>query len=111
MAASAALAFSGAYTSNRYSVSRSGFAVFLSFLVISATVFFVKDFGFSRVIVGIAGLISMILIPGWRLMFRMVAGGGSISRTGGALFGRRTLIVGTGASAQTVLRKLRSRVS
>ncbi len=104
----AALSVSGVYTSNRHSVSRSAGAVITSFVFLSALVFFAKDYGFSRIVVGIAGVISVVSVPGWRLLFRFAGKGRSSSR--GSLFGRRTLIVGTGESALTVLRKLRARV-
>jgi GT2 family glycosyltransferase/lipopolysaccharide/colanic/teichoic acid biosynthesis glycosyltransferase len=104
-----ALALSGVYTINRHSVSRSAGAVFISFVFLSAIVFFAKDYGFSRIVVGIAGIISMISVPGWRLLFRFA--GKTHKGSQGSLFGRRTIIVGTGPSAQTVVRKLRTRVS
>jgi GT2 family glycosyltransferase/lipopolysaccharide/colanic/teichoic acid biosynthesis glycosyltransferase len=106
----ATMYFSGLYTSNRFSVSRSAIAVVASYVIISATVFFAKDFAFSRIVVIISGLISCILLPGWRLMLRMFGRAGSPGSARRSLFGRRTVIVGTGPSGQEVLRKLRSRV-
>jgi len=105
-----ALYFSGVYTSNRYSISRSGGAVLISYIMISAIVFFAKDFAFSRIVVGIAGIISMMVIPGWRLLFRVAGKERAPGSSRRILFGRRTVIVGTGASAQAVLKKLRRRM-
>jgi hypothetical protein len=99
-------ASAGSYTTARFSVNRSFTAVATAYIIISATVFFVKAFAFSRAVVIIAGLLSLALLPGWRLGVRLVGRGGSRS----SVFGRRTVIVGTGASAQKVLRKLRARV-
>ncbi|MDH4070400.1 MAG: glycosyltransferase [Ignavibacteria bacterium] len=101
----------GVYTTHRHSVSRSAGGVIASFIALSAIVFFAKEYGFSRIVVGIAGLISLMVVPGWRLLFRL-AGRSSAKRDGRkSLFGRRTVIVGTGESALTIIRKLRARVS
>jgi hypothetical protein len=96
----------GLYTTARYAVARSAAAVAAGFVIVSALVFFVKDYAFSRAVVLIAGAISLVLVPGWRLLAR--AGGRHRGRR--SLFGRRTVIVGTGPSAQAVLRKLRNRI-
>ena len=99
-------ASAGSYTTARLSINRSFTAVASAYVIISATVFFVKAFAFSRAVVIIAGLLSLALLPGWRLGVRLFGRAGS----GSSVFGRRTVIVGTGNSAQQVLRKLRARV-
>ncbi|MEO8166745.1 MAG: glycosyltransferase [bacterium] len=104
----ASMYFSGVYTTRRHSVSRTLFAVFVSYVVISATVFFFKNFAFSRAVVLISGVINVILLPGWRLLFDRLTGKRTTSRK--SLFGRPTVIVGTGPSAQEVLKRLRTRV-
>ena len=96
----------GVYTTARNSVGRSLLAVASSYVLVSAIVFFVKEFAFSRAVVIIAGTLSLVLLPGWRVALMLLGRGGTRS----SVFGRRTLIVGTGPSAQKVLRKLRSRV-
>lgn len=97
----------GGYTSNKLSISRAFTSVLTGFILISAVVFFAKEFAFSRAVVIIAGCISLVLIPGWRLVLTLLGS----RRTGkGSLLGTRTLIVGTGTSAQEVVRKLRTRV-
>jgi GT2 family glycosyltransferase len=96
----------GLYTTARYAVSRSMGAVAAAYVLISATVFFVKDFAFSRAVVLLAGLFSLVFLPGWRFAVRAFGWGGARR----SVFGRRTVIVGTGPSAQEVLRKLRARV-
>lgn len=104
----ASMYFSGVYTTRRHSVSRTIVAVLISYIIISAMVFFFKNFAFSRAVVLISGLISLILLPGWRLGVERMSGRRSSSRK--SLFGRPTVIVGTGPSAQEVLKKLRARV-
>jgi O-antigen biosynthesis protein len=104
----ASLFFSGVYTTHRYSVSKAGLGVAASYVIISAIVFFAKDFAFSRAVVVISGAGALLLVPGWRVLVRLTGGRGSTTRR--SLFGRRTIIVGTGPSAEQLLRKLRSRV-
>jgi O-antigen biosynthesis protein len=99
-------AAAGLYTTARYAAGRSFGAVAAGYVLISATVFFEKDFAFSRAVVLIAGGLSLVFIPGWRFGVRLF-GRGAARRS---VFGRRTVIVGTGPSAQEVLRKLRARV-
>ncbi len=99
-------ASAGSYTTDRLSINRSFTAVASAYVIVSATVFFVKDFAFSRAVVIIAGILSLMLLPGWRLAVRLFGRGGASK----SVFGRRTVIVGTGDSAQKVLRKLRARV-
>lgn len=99
----------GVYTHRRMSVSRTMAATFLSFVFVSALVFFFKDYGFSRGVIIISGLLSTLLLPAWRLLLRV--SGKTTSEGRKSLFGRRTLIVGTDKSAQELLRRLRTRVS
>ncbi len=98
----------GLYTEFKLSVSRSFAAVLTGFTIIAATVAFEKDFAFSRIIMIISGGLSLIVIPGWRLVLRMMGFAERSSRT--TLFGRRTLIVGVQQSGQDILRKLRANV-
>jgi hypothetical protein len=99
-------AFAGLYSTARFAVLRSAAAVAAGYVIVSALVFFVKDFAFSRAVVLISGALSVMLLPGWRVAVRAAA------RRGGrrSLFGRRAVIVGTGPSAQEVLRRLRTRI-
>jgi lipopolysaccharide/colanic/teichoic acid biosynthesis glycosyltransferase len=99
----------GVYTHRRMSASRSMVSTIVSFVVISALVFFFKDYGFSRAVTIISGFLSAMLLPGWRLLLRALGGSSAEGRK--SILGRRTLIVGTDKSAQELLRRLRSRVS
>ncbi len=99
----------GVYTHRRMSVSRTILATAVSYVFISALVFFFKDYGFSRGVTILSGMLSTVLLPSWRLAFRMM--GRSSSETRGSIFGRRTLIVGTDGAAEELLRRLRNRVS
>jgi GT2 family glycosyltransferase len=102
--------FLGVYSIHRYAPSRAMLAALIGYVLISAAVFFAKTFAFSRAVTVIAGGLSMALLPGWRLGVRFF---GRSTRRGSArrsLFGSRTVIVGTGPSAQEVLRKMRAQV-
>lgn len=103
--------FLGLYTTQRVSVSKSALAVIIGYIVLSAIVFFAKGFAYSRAVVIISGAISVVLLPAWRSVVRLGGAGASSWRSGKSLFGRRTVIVGTGPSGREVLRKLRDRVA
>ena len=98
----------GVYTQRRMSVSRSIAATFVAYVFISALTAFFKSYAFSRMIIGISGILSILLVPGWRLLLRML---GKTSAHGrGTLFGRRTVIVGTDSDARLLQKRLRARV-
>jgi GT2 family glycosyltransferase/lipopolysaccharide/colanic/teichoic acid biosynthesis glycosyltransferase len=99
----------GVYTHRRMSVSRAVLATAVSYVFISALVFFFKDYGFSRGVTIISGVLSTVLLPSWRLVLRVMGRSSSEGRR--SILGRRTLIVGTDKSAEELLRRLRSRVS
>lgn len=99
----------GVYTHRRMSVSRTIVATAVSFVVISALVFFFKDYGFSRGVTIISGVLSTLFLPLWRFSLRLM--GKTTSEGRKSILGRRTLIVGTDKSAEELLRRLRSRVS
>ena len=105
----ASLYVSGVYTHQRMSVTRTMAGTFLSFVFVSALVFFFKDYGFSRGVTIISGFLSTLWLPLWRFSLRL--GGRSTPESRKSLFGRRTLIVGTDKSAQELLRRLRTRVT
>ena len=100
----------GLYTTHRNSLSRSGLAVIGGYVLISAVVFFAKAFAYSRAVVIISGILSLLIVPGWRLAIRLIGDPAAWGSGRKSLFGRRTLIVGTGPSAQEVLKRLRARI-
>lgn len=92
------------YTRFPYSIQRTSLSVIAGYVVISALTFFFKEYAFSRMMVVYSGIISLITLPGWRLLARYMSG-----REKG-IFSRRTLIVGTEDTGYRVLRKLRNRI-
>jgi hypothetical protein len=99
----------GVYTKRKLSISRAAGAVIIGYIIMAASTFFFKQYGFSRMVMAISGCINIILLPGWRLVARTMFR--SPERGRKSLFGRRTLIVGAEASGQAVLHKLRARIT
>lgn len=90
---------SGVYVRHPFSVSRTAVVVFASYVFVSALVAFFKDYAFSRLVIVLSGALTMILLPGWRLLVRL-------RNPHGFPFDRRVLIVGTGRSARTLKKRL-----
>ncbi len=103
--------FLGVYATHRGSIRRAAAAVVISYVLIAATVFFFKEFAFSRVVAVISGGLAFVLLPGWRVILRLAGGRAGSGAGHHGIFGSRTLIVGTGIAAQEVLRRLRARVA
>jgi O-antigen biosynthesis protein len=101
--------FTGGYTHHRLSISRAAGAVFITFVLLSAITFFFKDYAFSRMVVLITAVLSIFLIPGWRILIRMI---NRIPVIGGTVrfFSRRTLIIGLNDATAAIIKKLRKRV-
>jgi O-antigen biosynthesis protein len=104
-----AIGFSGAYTQHRMSVSRTFVAVLITFVLISAITFFFKGYAFSRMVVLIAGTVSLLAIPGWRLFVRLFGRMRGISGLF-KLSPRRTLIVGINPRTPEIIKRLRKRI-
>jgi hypothetical protein len=104
-----AIAGAGVYTVRSLSVSRSLSAVLAAFLVIAALTAFFKEYAFSRMMVVISGTFASTIIPGWRLWWRLAGRSRATGRP--TVFGRRTVIIGTGPSGRSVAVKLRTRMT
>ncbi len=102
----ASLYSAGVYTHRRMSLSRTVLGVAAGYVVISALVAFFRDYAFSRMVILLSGVISLLTLPGWRLMFRLA--GRSAVEGRKTLFGRKTLVVGTEKDAQVLLKKIRT---
>jgi hypothetical protein len=102
------LAGLGLYTVKRDAVVRATGGVILGFVIVAALVFFLKEYAFSRAVVVLAGSIAFLLVPGWRILARTLGRGARSVFSPYGLFGRRTVIVGTGPGGQEVARKLLS---
>ncbi len=102
------IASAGGYTLHRFSGSRCAVSVFTGYIILSALTFFFKEYAFSRMIVIYSGMISFVLVPGWRIVARTVS---RSMRSRKSLWGSKTLIVGTGDSGIELLQKLRQRIA
>jgi GT2 family glycosyltransferase len=100
--------FFGVYTKRKLSITHTSGSVIFGYVILSAITFFFKQYGFSRMVVGISGIMNLFLLPGWRLMARTILH--SPQHRKRSLFGRRTLIVGIEKAGQELLSKLRVRV-
>lgn len=100
--------FFGIYTKRKLSATHASGSVIFGYIILSALTFFFKQYGFSRMVVVISGVLNFFLLPGWRLMARAILKSPEHQKR--SLFGRRTLIVGVDRKGEELLRKLRTRV-
>lgn len=97
---------SGVYKRGTLSVARNLIAVAVSFLILTSTTFFFKQFAYSRAVMLIAYVLLIFITTFWRiilkLFFRIGVSIDDINK-------RRTLIVGTNSHAVYLAEKLRSK--
>ncbi len=100
--------FFGVYTKRKLSVTHTSSSIIFGYIILSALTFFFKQYGFSRMVIVISGVMNLFFLPGWRLITRAILR--SPEHRKRSLFGRRTIIVGVEKAGQELLCKLRSRV-
>ncbi len=64
-------AFLGAYKRNSISVLKSIISLFVGFILITSVTFFFKQFAFSRAVVLLTYLFSIVLFSLWRIVFKL----------------------------------------
>ncbi len=101
------LALFGVYTKRKMSLTHSALAVITSYVILSALAAFFKQYAFSRALILYSGIFSVLLLPGWRLLFRMIGK----QNSNPALWQRRTIILGTGKRAEELVKKIRHQPS
>ncbi|HEX9653187.1 MAG TPA: glycosyltransferase, partial [bacterium] len=109
----AALNYFGSFGSHKFSLSKATLAVTAGFFGNAALTFFFKQYAFSRAVVLMAGCLSLLALPGWRLFVRILPrlGIGPFQGTlGKTLLARNTLIVGDVASGQRLIKKFNSQI-
>ncbi|TDI83934.1 MAG: glycosyltransferase [Caldithrix sp.] len=103
----------GCYDREEFSFSKAAIAVLVGFLVNTSLTFFFKQYAFSRVVVLVGSVFSLIIVPGWRLLIK------ELSRTRFSLFGGRfseaffaknTIIVGDLKSGEKLVEKFNSQI-
>ncbi len=98
----------GVYSKRKLSIIPTVYSVIIGYIILSALTFFFKQYGFSRMVTGISGILTIVMLPAWRMIARFVLR--SPEHRKHSLFGRRTLIVGIESSGEELLRRLRARV-
>ncbi|MDI6766945.1 MAG: glycosyltransferase [Bacteroidota bacterium] len=98
----------GIYSRRKLSIIPTVYSVIIGYIILSALTFFFKQYGFSRMVTGISGILTIVLLPGWRMIARLALR--SPEHRKHSIFGRRTLIVGIESSGEKLLRRLRARV-
>lgn len=96
----------GLYDRRRYSCVQAFWAVTLGFLLISTLTYFKQEYAFSRIVILTTYLLNLILISGWRLLFRLMAR----THMGQALAFKRALIVGANEAGRAIMARLRGRL-
>jgi GT2 family glycosyltransferase/lipopolysaccharide/colanic/teichoic acid biosynthesis glycosyltransferase len=97
--------FFNLYERYKISFSRTLKTNFLTFFIVSAVTFFLRDFAFSRLVVVIAAIFSPIFMMLWRLI-----GVRTINKYQHHIFSRKTLLIGTDTKARQMLKKIKSSV-
>ena len=92
----------GLYDRRRYSPGWAAMAVTIGFAGVITTVFFFKDYNFSRLAAGAAWAANTVMIAGWRLGARWL----TQSTSGRRLGRRRILVVGTDPAARQFVERL-----
>lgn len=81
----------------------------LTFLIVAALTFFLKQFAFSRIVVIIAAFFSTLFMILWRTILRYYRR--SIPSTlSKSIFQKRTLLVGTDKDTEALIKKLKNQV-
>lgn len=109
----AALNYFGCFDKHKFSLSKAVLAITSGFFVNAAFTFFFKQYAFSRAVVLLAGSLSLIVAPGWRLILRVLPRLGIVpfqGTLGKTLLARNTLIVGDVESGQRLIKKFNSQI-
>jgi hypothetical protein len=97
------------YRSFKYSLIKIFKTNFATFFILSALTFFMKQFGFSRMVVVIAAFLSTFIMMGWRLIVRSYWKGAS-NILGRDILKRRTILVGTDEKTKKMILKIRQNI-
>ncbi|MFQ5823399.1 MAG: glycosyltransferase [bacterium] len=109
----ATLSLFGCYHKHKFSSSKAGSAILVGFLFNASLTYFFKQYAFSRLVVLLASVLSLIVIPGWRLVIKLLPRlslmpfKGTLGKT---LLGRKTVIVGDFTSGEKLLEKFNSQI-
>jgi O-antigen biosynthesis protein len=96
----------GVYKKDSFSVLKNYGALLLSFVILSSITFFFKEYAYSRAVVLITYILLFFALGFWRIIFRLFF---RIGLKPEELFGKRSLIIGTGSDSVKIADKLNSR--
>jgi GT2 family glycosyltransferase/lipopolysaccharide/colanic/teichoic acid biosynthesis glycosyltransferase len=96
----------GLYDRRRDSLIQAFWAVTLGFLLISTLTYFKKEYAFSRIVILTSYVLNLILIVGWRGLFRLFAK----TAMGQSLTFRRAVVVGADKAGASIADRLRGRL-
>jgi hypothetical protein len=94
------------YGKFKYSLVQVFKTNFTTFFIVSALTFFFNQFAYSRLVVLISALFSMLLMILWRFMLRLYGRKGT-RRVGKEIFQKKTLLVGTDRNTEILINRLR----
>lgn len=97
------------YRKYKFFLTKIFYTNFVTFFILSALTFFLKQFAFSRLVVIISAFVCTLMMIGWRLPVR-VYWGGAATLFGGNIMQRRTILVGTDNSTKDLVRKMKTHV-
>jgi lipopolysaccharide/colanic/teichoic acid biosynthesis glycosyltransferase len=103
----------GCHDKHKFSSLKAGSAIVIGFLFNASLTFFFKQYAFSRAVVLYASLLSLVVVPGWRLIIKLLPqlGLGPFKGTlGKTLLGRKAVIVGDFKSGEKLLNKFNSQI-
>ncbi len=101
------------YGRYRFSASRAALAVIVGLIFNTSLTFFFNQIAYSRMVVLVAGILDVILLFSWRLLFKMILKKYGWEVKGvvqNAIWGKRTLIIGTGRTVEKLIDKLDQRI-
>jgi len=96
------------YPNHRLSIQGIVKVNILTFILLAFLTFFLKQFGFSRMVVLMSFLLSSLFMVGWRVLIRRYYKG-ERSILGRDLFSKPTLVVGSGKDVKLLYIKLQTR--
>ncbi len=97
------------YKTYKYSLIKIFKTNFATFFILSALTFFMKQFGFSRMVVVISAFFSTIVMMTWRILVRRYWRGAR-SMLGRDILKRRTVLVGTDKKTENLIKKIKQYV-
>ncbi|RMD93094.1 MAG: glycosyltransferase [Calditrichaeota bacterium] len=108
-----ALTLLGCHDKHKFRASAAAAAILWGFLFNASFTYFFKQYAFSRAVVLFAGFLNLMMVPGWRLVIKILPRLGLVpfhSNLRQLFLKRKTLIVGDFKSGEKILEKFNSKV-